>query len=207
MQSRKNFDSESILWDADNTRVRLALSVAQAMLDAGIPHEADALDFGCGTGLLTLALQPHVKSISGVDSSTGMLEQLKEKISVNHIENVTAAFVDFENGSPVEGNYDLVVSSMTAHHIPDTLALLREWHRVLRPGGKLCFADLDKEDGSFHGDNTGVFHQGFDRENLRMLCEQAGFDEIRDTTATTVVKEVEGVKRAFPIFLICAKKP
>ncbi|NNM81903.1 MAG: class I SAM-dependent methyltransferase [Burkholderiales bacterium] len=206
MQPRKNFDLESILWDADNTRVRLATRVAQAMLDAGISQEAEALDFGCGTGLLTLALQPHVRSIAGVDSSAGMLEQLKEKISANRLENVSASFVDFENGRHIEGNYDLVVSSMTAHHIPDTLALLREWHRVLRPGGMLCFADLDSEDGSFHGDNTGVFHLGFDREKLKALCAQAGFCEIRDSTATTVVKEVRGERREFPIFLICAKK-
>ncbi len=187
--------------------MRLASAVAQAMLGSGmISRETEALDFGCGTGLLTLALEPHVKSIAGVDSSTGMLEQLKEKISANRLENVSASFVDFEHGKHIMGNYDLVVSSMTAHHIPDMLQLPREWHRVLRPGGKICFADLDTEDGSFHGDNTGVFHLGFDRDKLRMLCEQAEFCEIRDSTATTIVKEVGGAPREFPIFLICAKK-
>lgn len=205
---RKDFDKEAIRWDADNTRVRLADAVARAMLDTGmISREAEALDFGCGTGLLTLALQPHVKSIAGVDSSPGMLDQLREKISAGRLDNVSAQWVDFEHGRPIEGHYDLIVSSMTAHHIPDTLMLLREWHRVLRAGGNLCFADLDSEDGAFHGDNTGVFHLGFERENLKALCRQAGFGNIQDSTATTVIKEIEGKARAFSIFLMCATRP
>lgn len=205
---RRNFDKESILWDADNTRVLLAQAVARAMLDSGkIAREADALDFGCGTGLLTLALHPHVKSITGADSSAGMLERLKEKVAAGRLENIVTQLVDIEHGKPIEGDYDLIVSSMTAHHIPDTLKLLLEWHRVLRPGGRLCFADLDSEDGAFHGDNTGVFHLGFDRAHLQALCERAGFCDFHDATATTVVKEINGTRREFPIFLVCAAKP
>ena len=135
---RRDFDKDSIQWDADHTRVQLAHAVVQAILGTGkISQSMNALDFGCGTGLLTLALQPHVKSITGVDSSAGMLDRLNEKIAANGLSNVSTQFVDFEHGKHIEGNYDLIVSSMTAHHVPDTLQLLREWHRVLKPGGRL----------------------------------------------------------------------
>lgn len=207
-QVRRDFEKEAAKWDASPTRVRLAESVAAAIIsEMPLSKEMDALDFGCGTGLLTLKLQPLVKAITGVDSSPGMLSVFRNKIEAQGLTNVRAQFVDFEKGARVEGGYDLIVSSMVIHHVPDTLALFKEWFSLLRPGGKVCFADLDTEDGAFHGDNTGVFHLGFDRGKLRLLLQEAGFHNIRDTTATTVSKDIEGQGvREFSIFLISAAK-
>lgn len=206
--ARRDFDKEAAQWDANAFRVKLAEDVSSAMIREVHPtKEMTVLDFGCGTGLITLALQPLVKSITGADSSTGMLETLDGKIAAQKLGNVRTQHVDFEKGQHVEGGYDLIVSSMVTHHVPDTLNLFREWHKLLLPGGRVAFADLDTEDGSFHGDNTGVFHLGFDRAHLRSLLEQAGFTAIRDTTATVVRKELEGRGlREFSIFLITAEK-
>ena len=55
---------------------------------------------------------------------------------------------------------------MTLHHIPDVARLLAEFRNVLKPGGRLCIADLDSDGGRFHEDSTGVFHPGFDRAVL-----------------------------------------
>jgi hypothetical protein len=78
---------------------------------------------------------------------------------------------------------------------------------LLKPRGQIAFADLDSEDGAFHGDNTGVFHLGFDRAQLRELLLAAGFIDVRDATATVVHKEIEGQgPRDFPIFLISARR-
>ena len=46
--------------------------------------------------------------------------------------------------------FDLVYTLMTLHHIPDTAKILGSFQALLQPGGVLCIADLDKEDGSFH---------------------------------------------------------
>lgn len=207
-QERRDFEQVAARWDENPRRVRLANEVADAMIrELRLPQDVEALDFGCGTGLLTLRLQPLVKAITGVDSSPAMLEVLRSKIEAQRLANVRAEFVDFEKGAHVEGGYDLIVSSMVTHHIPDTLALFREWFGLLRPGGMIGFSDLDTEDGSFHGDNTGVFHLGFDREKLRALLQEAGFHQIRATTATSMSKEVEGQGvREYPIFLITATK-
>ena len=205
---RKDFDKEAAQWDANPGRVKLASEVAEAIIREGVlAKDQDVLDFGCGTGLLTLKLQPFVKTITGVDSSQGMLGMLQEKISTQGIKNVLTRFVDFEKGGHAEGAYDLIVSSMTLHHVADTAALFKEWFSLLRTGGQVCFADLDTEDGSFHGDNTGVFHLGFDRKRLTQLLQEAGFRGIRDTTATTMRKEVEGKGLCdFPVFLLIGRK-
>jgi 2-polyprenyl-3-methyl-5-hydroxy-6-metoxy-1,4-benzoquinol methylase len=188
--------------------VRLANDVADAIIREAAPlQDKNVLDFGCGTGLVTLRLQPHVKTITGVDSSQGMLEVLRGKIRAQGLGNVYAMFVNLERGVRVQGLYDVIVSSMTVHHVPDTAALLRQWHALLMPGGRIFFSDLDSEDGSFHSDGTGVFHHGFDRARLRTLLQEAGFLDIRDTTASKVIKEIAGAgKREFPVFLISARK-
>ncbi len=205
---RRDFDKEAAQWDANAFRVNLARDVSAAMIREVQPtKELKVLDFGCGTGLITLAIQPLVKDITGADSSTGMLETLDGKIAEQKLGNIHTKHVDFEKGQRPNGSYDLIVSSMVMHHVPDTYDLFREWHKLLQPGGRVAFADLDTEDGSFHGDNTGVFHLGFDRGHLRGLLQQAGFTDIRDTTATVVKKELEGKGlREFSIFLITATR-
>jgi hypothetical protein len=96
---------------------------------------------------------------------------------------------------------------MTMHHVEDTEALLRLWFDLLLPGGRLAVADLDTEEGSFHGDTTGVFHLGFERARVQKLFESAGFGEVRATTAASVVKDTEGHgKKEFSVFLISGRK-
>jgi ubiquinone/menaquinone biosynthesis C-methylase UbiE len=205
---RKDFDKEAATWDQNPGRVKLADDVADTIIREIQPTgDMDVLDFGCGTGLVTLRLQPFVKTITGADSSKGMLGVLQDKVSRSGLKNVKTRFADFEKGERVAGAFHLVVSSMTLHHVPDTAELIRRWYGLLLPGGVLCAADLDTEDGSFHGDNTGVLHFGFDRQHLKGLLEKAGFREVRDVTAAAVEKEIEGKgKRTFTVFLIIGRK-
>jgi len=204
VQGKRDFDKEAAQWDAQSRRVKLANDVARAIIREINPSVTmDVIDFGCGTGLLTLNLQPFVKSITGLDSSQEMLGMLEKKVAAQGLSNVQTQFVDIENKRGIDGSYDLIVSNMTLHHVPDTAALFKEWFRILRPKGQLCFADLDAEDGSFHPDNTGVFHFGFDREKLRQLLQDAGFSDVRDTTASTITKENDkSGAREYPVFLI-----
>jgi 2-polyprenyl-3-methyl-5-hydroxy-6-metoxy-1,4-benzoquinol methylase len=207
-KERRDFESVAARWDSNPGRVRIANEVAAAIRRSVTlsPHMA-VLDYGCGTGLLSLQLLPQVGSLCGADSSPAMLEVMAGKITAQGISNARTQFVDFEHGAHASGSYDLIVSSMVTHHVPDTAALFAEWFRLLNTGGQIAFADLDTEDGAFHGDNTGVFHLGFERAQLRELLLDAGFTEVRDSTATSVIKEVEGRQREFPIFLVVARKP
>jgi 2-polyprenyl-3-methyl-5-hydroxy-6-metoxy-1,4-benzoquinol methylase len=207
-EERRDFNKGSMQWDADLSRVKLANGVATAIIrEVALSKDMNALDFGCGTGLVTLQLQPLVGTITGADSSQGMLAVLDDKIRTQGLANISTILVDFEKGDRIEGKFHLIVCTMTLHHVPDTAALFRLWFDMLLPGGYLCFSDLDTEDGSFHSDKTGVFHFGFDRKRLRELLQVAGFSEVRDTTATTMPRKVEGKGICeFPVFLMVAKK-
>jgi 2-polyprenyl-3-methyl-5-hydroxy-6-metoxy-1,4-benzoquinol methylase len=204
----KNFDQDAAQWDEHPGKVKMAGDVAAAILrEVALSADMDVMDFGCGTGLLGLKLLPQVKSLTGVDSSQGMLAVLRNKIATQGLANVQTQFLDLASGERPDGRYHLIVSSMTLHHVPDTAALLAEWFDLLHPGGQVAFADLDAEDGSFHSDNTGVFHFGFDREKLKQLLHEAGFADVRASTASVFSKEVAGQGlREFPIFLITATR-
>lgn len=207
-EERKDFDKDAAQWDANPGRVKLAHDVADAIIREVAPtREMDALDFGCGTGLVTLRLQPLVRTITGMDSSEGMLAVLGSKVRGQALVNVRTLFLDLEKGGAVEGRYHLIVSSMTLHHVPDPAGLIAQLAGALLPGGTLAVADLDSEDGSFHGDNTGVLHPGFDRLRIRGLFEKAGLTAVREVTAAVVIKEIEEKgRREFPVFLLIGKK-
>jgi len=95
------------------------------------------------------------------------------------------------------------VSAMALHHVPDTRLLLQRFAEHAKPGGLLALADLDEEDGTFHpADAEGVFHHGFRRARLAELLEEAGFDDVRFTTAHTVRGDAGG----YPVFLVTARR-
>ena len=205
---KRDFDKSAQSWDQKTGRVELAHDVANAIIaEIELSQDADILDFGCGTGLLTLQLQPLVHSVTGVDSSHGMLDVLNSKIKELKLTNVKTEFVDMEKGDVLKGMYHLVVSSMTFHHIQNIESLLKQFYKCLLSGGHLCIADLESDGGKFHGDNTGVFHFGFDRSFMRNLFTQAGFSDVREVTAARVKKVLpDGQSQEFTVFLMTARK-
>ena len=169
--------------------------------------DMDVMDFGCGTGLLTFALQPFVRSITGVDSSQGMLDIFKTKIKEQNLNNVKAEFIDLDNGDVLNSSYHLIVSSMTLHHIKNIVPLLEQFYSILLPSGQLAIADLDLDDGQFHSDNEGVFHFGFDRKELHQMFIETGFRDVRYRTAAQVEKPADDDRtRLFSLFLIIGRK-
>jgi ubiquinone/menaquinone biosynthesis C-methylase UbiE len=205
---RRDFDKEATTWDEVPARVKLANDIAAAISEEILLTSAmDVLDFGCGTGLLTLHLQPVVHSITGVDSSRGMIDVLKAKIGRENLSNIKTQYLDTEKGDILKSTYHLIVSGMTLHHIKEIRPLLDQFYRILMPSGYLCIADLDLDDGRFHDNNNGVFHFGFDRILLRKDFMEAGFDDIRDRTAAEVMKPgSDGGMRSFTIFLMTGRK-
>ncbi len=205
---KRDFDAAAASWDEKPERVKLAGEVAEAIIrQVALSRTMKAADFGCGTGLVTLRLQPLVASITGIDSSQGMLDILKAKIARDQLTNIDTQLLDVEKGAVLKGEYDLITSSMTLHHMREPGVLLRQLCAALVSGGILAIADLDPDEGHFHDDNTGVFHCGFERAALRAMFVEAGFDDISDSKATEIIKTAaDGSKRTFSVFLVSGRK-
>ena len=203
-----DFNMKAATWDMEPRRQRMMKDIVAAIAgEIELAPTMDVLDFGCGTGLLALGLRPSVNSVTGVDSSPGMIDVFNAKIKDQGLTNVNARLLDTDKGEALDGRYHLVVSSMALHHIKEIEPLLGQFYDILRPGGYLCIADLDPDDGRFHENNEGVFHFGFDRAELGQAFMMAGFGEIRSRTAAEMVKPLpSGGTRAFTIFLVSGRK-
>ena len=195
--SSERFDNAAHTWEQKPTRLILAENIAKTIREHfPLSNDMELLDFGAGTGLLSMEILPHVRSITAVDTSPKMLEVLENKGA----EGITTHCMDIFSET-LEKRFDAVISSMVMHHVQDTKALFSRIHTLLHEGGRIAFADLYKEDGSFHDDNTGVHHFGFEPETLTTLLEGIGFEDVTFHTAYTFQKA-----KAYSVFLMTATK-
>ncbi|MDM5271546.1 class I SAM-dependent methyltransferase [Sulfurovum sp. zt1-1] len=201
MKNKDLFADKSKNWDMNSNRVKNAKAISDLIVkNINLEKSMNVMDLGAGTGLLSYFIAPFVDKIVAVDSSPSMLKEFESKCDefacrteVKHIDIV-------QYDAPER--YDGVISSMTIHHIEDTPALLNKLYNMVDDGGFIALADLDSEDGSFHSDNTGVFHYGFDRHKLAQYAAEAGFSDVTFSTASTIKKP----HRDFTVFLMTAIK-
>ena len=201
-----DFDLRARGWDSDPLKVERARRVAEAIRkNVPLTPGMDGLEYGCGTGLLSFALHASLGRITLADSSAGMLAVLREKITVSGVRNMTPLRLDLSTDTLPDERYDIIYTLMTLHHIPNTLQTLTDFFALLKSPGYLCIADLDREDGSFHGAGFDG-HNGFDRTELTEDLEEAGFGHIRFSTVYRMVREGNGKPRSYPLFLMVAEK-
>ncbi len=200
-----DFNAVAASWDDDPAKVLRARQVAEAVRAAAqLTPATSVLEYGCGTGLLGLSLAPHVARVTLADSSDGMLEVLGRKLAGGAAPNARALKLDLTHQPLPPDRYDLVCSLMTLHHVHDLDRVLPLLRAALVPGGTLCVADLDAEDGSFHGPGAGV-HHGFDRAALGARLRAAGFGEPAFSTVHQIERVVDGATRRFDVFLAVAR--
>ncbi len=198
---KDHFAHKSKSWDMSSKRVKNAKSIADGILkNIKLSKDMCLMDFGAGTGLLSYFVATYVDTIVAVDNSPSMLEVLRQKSDEIecHIEMIEADL----SIDKIDREFDGIISSMTLHHLEDTTALLSSMYDMLKPNGFVALADLDSEDGTFHSDNEGVFHFGFDRDILRDIANAVGFRDITFETVSNISKPHSD----FTIFLMTAKR-
>ncbi|GAB6097217.1 class I SAM-dependent methyltransferase [Desulfatiferula olefinivorans] len=206
VQSR--FDRAAATWDENPRRLLMARAVSEKMIERLAPTPSmEALEIGCGTGLVTVQLASFLRSVRALDSSDNMLAQLRAKSQSLGLDNIRPLLADLEHEPVPGGPYDLVFSNMTFHHMNGIDAVLEKIHAVLAPGGRVAVSDLDREDGSFHEDMTGVAHLGFTRGAMITALETAGFSDCTIETAHIVEKKAAtGDVRRYSLFLATGRK-
>jgi ubiquinone/menaquinone biosynthesis C-methylase UbiE len=112
--------------------------------EAAPARDERVLDLGAGTGLLTLALAPHVASVTALDISAAMLDRLDAHAVTEGLTNVELVAADMRSLPFDDETFDLVVSNYAFHHLDDSAKELAasEARRVLRPGGRLVLCDM-----------------------------------------------------------------
>ena len=193
------FKHKAESYEQDNQRVANVQTIAASILSRiDLKPDMEVMDFGSGTGLLLEQIAPFVRSITAVDISKSMNEQLNKKRADLGCE-LEIIEMDLTNSS-LDRKFDGIISSMTLHHVDDLKIMFDKLYSILKPGGFIALADLETEDGSFHTEDTGVFHFGFSREELRDLATDAGFNLVEVQPASTVHKPYGD----YPVLLLTA---
>ncbi|HEX2947843.1 MAG TPA: class I SAM-dependent methyltransferase [Clostridia bacterium] len=203
----EEYDFKALDWDNDPGKVERAKSVAEVIKETVcLTKDMTAFEYGCGTGLLSFNLHPYLKCINLADSSKGMLSVLNDKIVKYQITNMTTSNVDLTKQNEAFQSYDLIYTLMTLHHIMDVDNILNIFYKMLNQSGYLCIADLDEEDGSFHGDGFEG-HNGFNKVDLEEKLKSIGFKIKHYQICFEVVKDLDGEKqKRYPLFVMVAQK-
>jgi len=100
------------------------------------------LDAGCGAGHTALAFAPHCAQVVAYDLTETMLAQVERLASERGLNNVETRQGDVEVLPFEDASFDLVVTRYSAHHWPNPAAALREFRRVVKPGGRVLVSDI-----------------------------------------------------------------
>jgi cyclopropane fatty-acyl-phospholipid synthase-like methyltransferase len=199
--SRDFFEHKADIYDGDDQRVSNVENIANAIIGrVCLNRKMHLMDFGSGTGLLLGRIAPFVRKITAIDISKSMNEQLDKKRGSISCE-IDILEIDLESTN-INDEFDGIISSMTMHHVEDIREMFDKFYSMLNDDGIIAISDLDKEDGSFHTEDTGVYHFGFEREAITSFAKQAGFREVEIIDAS-VVQKPHG---KFPVFLLTAKR-
>jgi SAM-dependent methyltransferase len=203
------FDARAASWDENAARMARSLEIVRAygaIIDAR-GDRPDLLDYGCGTGQTCLPLAGKCASVTGCDFSSAMLEKFVENAAAAHASNARTLECDLSVESLSGADFDMVTSSLTLHHVSEVAVLVGNLARALRPGGTIALVDLETEDGSFHDDNTGVKHYGFDKAQIVEFLKNLGFADVRARTLLKFPRERSGKLREYPIFIAQGTRP
>ena len=205
MSDKKDyFAHKAKSYEENAKRVSNVQNIADGILkNIKYTKQMHIIDFGSGTGLLTQEIAPYVQKITAVDMSDAMIEVLQAKVPTFacDLEVLKLDIMDKKSSQALQ-NIDSIISSMTIHHLKDTEALLQKFYELLSENGTIALADLETEDGSFHTDDTGVHHFGFDKDEFLSIAQKVGFKDLKIETISVASKP----HGDFPIFLLTGRK-
>ncbi|KAK0346477.1 hypothetical protein LTR91_012028 [Friedmanniomyces endolithicus] len=222
------FNDEALSWDSRPFVHEASQAAATAIL-ARLNHNNNAnnnhsqtkhlqvLEIGCGTGILSFLLAPHVARIVAVDAAEGMIAVLSQKLQTtpNAPQNIVPVAVLLEDPEdPVlppahsdqpgerRQKFDLVTSHLVLHHIPDLRAVLQTMLGCLVPGGRVMltdFEDFGPEAKRFHpvARMAGVERHGIQAREMAEMMRDVGFAGVDVGAAWTMRKKVEKFEGEF----------
>lgn len=199
------FDKYAEKWDTP-LRIKRAKTIADKIKSMITCDNLTAMEFGCGTGLVSFNLYDKFKKVTMIDASEGMIEILKSKIDEYKVTNMEPICIDLCN-EKLDESYDVIYNSMVLHHIEDTNFIVKNFYDHLNNSGHLYIVDLNEEDGRFHMNYPDFHgHNGFDQNKLQKILEEAGFTDVKSTTFYEGEKEIQGEAIKYSLFIMEGKK-
>lgn len=186
-----NTDKFEMIADVYDTpeRIEIAKASADAIREYLVDSkEKNAIDFGCGTGLVGMNLLNDFSSVLFLDTSQNMIHQIKQKISDSNIQNADTLCFDFEKESLSDLKVDYIFMVQVLLHISDVELVLSRLYQVLKEGGHLLIVDFDQNEKVV----SEMVHSGFDQAELTDRMTKIGYKGIQSKTFYTGSKMFMG---------------
>ena len=142
------------------------------------PDDATVLDVGCGTGFATEGLLECVDTVYGIDQSEHQLEKAYAKFGK------TGGPVNFHLGDAERlpfktDSFDVVWSSGSIEYWPRPVRTLREFRRVLKPGGQVLVVGPNTPDNPVTRALADAIMLFYDEYEADRMFKTAGFEDVR----------------------------
>lgn len=178
MGNTDKFEMMANVYDTPE-RVNIAKVSANAIREYLVDAKnKDAIDFGCGTGLVGMDLLDEFKSVLFLDTSQNMINQVEQKISDGNIHNASTLCFDFEIATLATIRADYIFMAQVLLHIKDFEPVLSRLYDILNPGGHLIITDFNKNDEVV----SDLVHNGFDLEELSDIMLKIGYKNVQSKT-------------------------
>ncbi len=179
-----NTDKFEMIADKYDTseRIHIARVSSDALREYFVDTRSkNAIDFGCGTGLVGMNLRNDFNSVLFLDTSQNMINQIQQKITGLNIQNAATLCFDFEKGRLSDLQADYIFMAQVLLHINDIELILSRLYEVLNESGHLLIVDFDKNVKVV----SDLVHNGFDQIELRDLMTKIGYKDIQSKTFYT----------------------
>lgn len=158
MEDELRQKNERTIWDDlasqyDNNAIgtfKEAYRLTKEAILEEVTSDSSVIEIGCGTGIVSLGIAPHVNKVIGVDLSPKMITQAENKAQINGIQNVTFRKADAYSLPFEDESFDVVLLTNLLHIVAEPASVLQEARRLLRPDGVLAaVTDCMAEPGPF----------------------------------------------------------
>lgn len=141
----------------------------------------DVVDFGCGTGVLSVELARWARKVTAIDRSPVALEAARVRARREGLTNIQFVEADLHALPKGFGGKDLVVISQSLHHVEQPARVLEGAARALKPNGRVVVLELMPHDEEWVTSRLGHHHKGFDPNTLVAAMGAAGFTGVQLT--------------------------
>ncbi len=198
------FDRSSETYDSVGVE-SFTVIARQLLADVGLVRGERVLDVGCGRGAVLFAAAEQVGetgSVTGIDLAPGMIDRTVCDIPDRGLTNVQALLMDAQEPDLPTADFDTVLASAVLFFLPDPLAGLRAWHRLLKPGGRLGVTTFGGNDPRW-AEVEEVFRPFVPPEMIWAIVDPAGlFASVRNferAAASVGFVDASSVVRKHPI--------
>ena len=179
--------------------------VRDAVLNAArISPDDTVLDVGAGTGFLTEAAAMIARKVIALDFSRGMSDEAIAKLGKGKVE---FRIGNVERMQLLGSSVNVVIGNMVLHHCPHPKAAVAEMSRVLKPGGRIAFSDLQEHTHEWLRKEHADLWLGFKMEDIAAMLKDMGLEKVNVDALSSCCSSTQDDKAVkIPMFLASAQK-